>query len=42
MLNRIVDQDRQMVMDLRDHLAQMFQSGGQNQQSEGQQASAPH
>lgn len=43
MLNRIIEQDRQMVIELRDHLAEMFQNKEQFEKpSQGQEASAPH
>jgi hypothetical protein len=43
LLNRIIEQDRQMVMELKDHLADMLQSSkGTSQQSEMQRPAAPH
>ncbi|WP_176736990.1 hypothetical protein [Oligoflexus tunisiensis] len=45
MLNRVIEQDRQMVIELKDHLADMLQSSGSSstsQRSERQQSAAPH
>ncbi|MDQ3232226.1 MAG: hypothetical protein M3Q07_10430 [Pseudobdellovibrionaceae bacterium] len=42
MLNRVIEQDRQMVVELRDHLAEMMQNSDQFERSQGQEASAPH
>lgn len=40
MLNRIIQQDRQMVMEIQHHLADMFQHSDQFQQSSGQMSSS--
>jgi hypothetical protein len=42
LLNRIIDQDRQIVLELKDHLADMLQNNEQFERSETQQAPAPH
>lgn len=42
MLNRVIEQDRQLVIELKDHLAGMLQNSEQFERSESQQASAPH
>ncbi|HYX34209.1 MAG TPA: hypothetical protein VE954_13980 [Oligoflexus sp.] len=42
MLNRVIEQDRQMVVELRDHLAEMMQNSDQFERSQGQEASVPH
>lgn len=42
-LNRIIEQDRQVVVELRDHLADMLQNREEDeQQAEGQAASVSH
>ena len=42
MLNRVIEQDRQLVMELKDHLADMLQNSQQFESSDSQQASVPH
>jgi hypothetical protein len=42
MLNRVIEQDRQMVIELKDHLTEMLQNSSQYEKSQGQEASAPH
>lgn len=42
MLNRVIEQDRQMVIELKEHLADMLQGGEQFAGTQAQQASAPH
>lgn len=42
MLSRIIEQDRQMVIELKDHLAGMFQNSAYFERGHAQSASAPH
>jgi hypothetical protein len=42
MLTRVIEQDRQMVIELKDHLAEMLQNSAQFESSQSQQAQAPH